>query len=291
VEAAVTIELRGTGYFGKVPTAGDFQRQLTTDGPDPKTLDWFHDGWARHALAGRRPDLSAPSYFCWQRPGSDTALIGVMIGSRDRAGRRFPLLVFGAASGVERTADLLSSSRDFLQRAESVAATGRAGVDLTALRGHVDALRTGLDGEGRARQSEWETATTAAAWVDGSPRDAAERLRCLRFALSSGGRPNFVLRGRWHGDLRHFAAGVAMLQQLAQSPPAMLFWNPVDGAIAWRAAWEYAAPGLFEALVWHDVQAATAFDTDPGAVAVPATFVGPPPPAAETSLSRLLEAR
>ena len=285
------IELRSTGYFGKVPIAGDFQRQLTAEGPEAKTLNWFNDGWTRHALAGRRPDLTTPVRFCWQVPGSDTALIGVMVGSRDRAGRRFPLMVFGAATGVVRTAELLSGAHDFFTRAESVAETGRAGVDLSALRGHVDALRTAFDPEGPARQAEWQSTTTLAAWANGSPEDAAARLRSLRFAFSGGGRPNFVLRGRWHGDLRHFAAGTALLQQLAQQPPAMVFWSCAEDGVRWRAAWEYAAAALFEALMWHDVDAATAFDTDPGAVAIPAEFQGVPAEAAETSLARVLDAR
>jgi len=286
----MTLELRGMGYFGKVPLAGDFQRHLTADGPDGKTLDWFNDGWTRHALAGRRPDLTAPVNFCWQRPGTTTALAGVMVASRDRAGRRFPLLVFGAVSGVTRTADLLAASHDFFERAASVAESGRAGMELTALRGHVDSLRTTIDPAGPARQAQWEGATTFAEWANGTAAAAAERLRCLRFAFSSGGRPNFVVRGRWHGDLRHLAAGTALLQQLAQEPPAMLFWTRGDDGVLWRAAWEYAVSTLFEPLMWHDVQAATAFDTDPGAVAVPAEFQGAAP-AAEASLARVLETR
>lgn len=287
----MTIELRTTGYFGKVPVAGDFQRQLTPDGPDGRTLDWFNDGWTRYALAGRRPDLAAPVHFCWQRPGSEQALIGVMIASRDRAGRRFPLLVFGSATGVRRTADLVSASHTFLLRAESVAETGRAGVELPVLRSHVESLRSTFEAEGPARQAEWEGATTLATWAGGSAEAAVQRLRCLRFAFSSGGRPNFALRGRWHGDLRHFAAGVNLLQQAAQGPPAMVFWTCSEGAVAWRAAWEYAASSLFEPLMWHDVAAATAFDTDPGAVALPADFAAVPASAADATLAQLSEAR
>ena len=50
----MTAMLRGTGYFGKVPAAGDFVRHATGDGPDPRTQDWFVDGWARYALAPQR---------------------------------------------------------------------------------------------------------------------------------------------------------------------------------------------------------------------------------------------
>lgn len=287
----MTLELRAAGFFGKVPTAGDFQRHLTPDGPDGKTLDWFNDGWTRHALAGRRPDLTTPVHFCWQRPGTTTALVGVMVASRDRAGRRFPLLVFAAVGGVTRTGELIASAHDFFERAVAVAESGRAGMEPTALRGHVDTLRTAFDPTGASRQAQWQDATTFAEWANGAADAAAERLRCLRFAFSSGGRPNFVVRGRWHGDLRHLAAGTALLQHIAQEPPAMLFWTRNDEGVQWRAAWEYAASTLFEPLMWHDVQAATAFDTDPGAVVVPADFRAGPAPAADASLARVLETR
>lgn len=286
----MTVALRGTGYFGKVPIAGDFQRMLLAEGPDAKTLDWFNDGWTRHALAGRRPDLTVPISFCWQRPGSSTALIGSMVASRDRAGRRFPLLVFGAVAGVERTADVLSSAHEFFARATSVAESGRAGLDLQALRAHVESLRSGIDPEGIARQAAWQAEITAAAWAEGSAGGTVERLRCLDFAFSSGGRPNFVLRGRWHGDLRHFAAGVAILQRLGQQAPAMLFWDQQDGVVSWRVAYEYGVPSLFEGLLWHDTQTAAAFDTEPGVVVVPATFVGRESPAADARLAALLQA-
>lgn len=284
----MTLQLRGTGYFGKVPVAGDFQRLLTADGPDARTLDWFHDGWARYALAGKRPDLAGSTGFCWQRPGSDVALLGVMAASRDRAGRRFPLLVFGAVAGVDDTAALLAASHDFLAGAEAVAETGRAGVDPVALRGHVESLRTRLDPEGPARQAAWNESTTAAAWAGGA--DAlAQRLRALDYAFSSGGRPNFVLRGRWQGDLRHFTAGLTLLQRLGQQPPAMMFWGQDQGAVSWRVAFDHAVASQFESLLWHAVDSPAVFDTEPGAVPVPAAFAGRAMPGADTSLLDFLQ--
>lgn len=282
----MNVHLRGTGCFGKVPTAGDFVRQLTADGPDSRTLEWFHDGWARHALAGRRGDLPGPAGFCWQRPGQDVAFVGAMTPSRDRAGRRFPLLVFGAFAGAERTADLLAASHEFLAAAESVAESGRAGLDATALRGHVDSLRTRLDEQGPARQAAWAAATTLAEWA-GAPGDLARRLRGLDFAFSGGGRPNFVLRGRWHGDLRHLTAGLAVLQHFARTAPAMVFWSQHDGAVEWRTSFDHSAAAQFEPLLWHQVDSAAVFDTD--AVPVPDDFAGRALPGADTSLATFLD--
>jgi type VI secretion system ImpM family protein len=284
----VTLQLRGTGYFGKLPVAGDFQRLLTADGPDARTLDWLHDGWARHALAGRRPDLVGTVGFCWLRPGSDVALLGVMTASRDRTGRRFPLLVFGSVGGVDDVAELIAASHDFLAGAEAVAESGRAGVDLLALRGHVESLRTRLDPEGPARQAEWNAATTVAAWAGGAEA-LQSRLRALEFAFSSGGRPNFVLRGRWQGDLRHFTAGLRVLQRLGQQPPAMLFWSQDQGAVSWRVAFEHAVPSQFESLLWHEVDSQTVFDTEPGAVPVPTEFAARPVPREGQDLASYLQ--
>jgi type VI secretion system ImpM family protein len=285
----MTLQLRGTGYFGKVPVAGDFQRLLTPAGPDARTLDWFHDGWARYALAGKRPELVGTTGFCWQRPGSDVALLGVMTASRDRTGRRFPLLVFGAVAGVDSTAELIASAHEFLAGAEAVAESGRAGVDLVALRGHVDSLRTRLDTEGNNRQVAWNDSTTAAEWAGGT--DALVlRLRALDYAFSSGGRPNFVLRGRWQGDLRHFTAGLGLLQRLGQQAPAMLFWSQDEGAVSWRVAFEHAVPSQFESLLWHAVDSPTVFDTEPGAVPVPTEFVGRDHPGGDTRLASLVRA-
>lgn len=284
----MTLQLRGTGYFGKVPVAGDFQRLLTADGPDARTLDWFTDGWARHALAGRRPDLTAPIGFCWQRPGTDVALLGVMTACRDRAGRRFPLLVFGAIAGVVRTAEVIAASHDLLAGAEAVAESGRAGVDLVALRGHVESLRTRLDPEGISRQADWAAAVTAADWAFG--RDGlVQRLRGLDFAFSGGARPNFVLRGRWQGDLRHFTAGVDLLQRLGQQAPAMLFWGQANGMVSWRLSFDQAVPSQFESLLWHEVDSPAVFDTEPGVVPVPAEFVGRSVPGDDTSLLSFLQ--
>lgn len=281
------LQLRGTGWFGKIPTAGDFVRQLTPDGPDARTLDWFHDGWARYALAGKPRDLIAPVGFCWQRPGGDRALVGVMTASRDRAGRRFPLAVFGAVGGVVRTAELLAASHDLLAAAESVAETGRSGVDAQALRSHVESLRTRLDDDGPTRQSAWTATTSLSTWAGGEPGAAARRLRGLDYAFSGGGRPNFVLRGRWRGDLRHLTAGVQLLQRLGQQAPAMLFWSRGAEAVDWRLSFDHALPSQFESLLWHEVDSPAVYDTD--AVPVPAAFAGRTPPGDNTNLASFLE--
>lgn len=283
----MTVHLRATGCFGKIPAAGDFVRQIPADGPDARTLDWFHDGWARHALAGRQKDLTVPLYFCWQRPGHGIALVGAMQASRDRTGRRFPLAVFGAVAGAATTGDALAAAPDLLAGAVAVGETGRAGVDATALRGHVDALRSRLDEQGPERQAAWAAATTLGDWAGGAA-EAAARLRGLDFAFSGGGRPNFVLRGRWHGDLRHLAAGLVLLERLGGQAPAMVFWEQRDAAVEWRLSFDHAVQSQFESLVWHPVDSPAVYDTD--AVAVPEAFAGRVAPDVGGSMASFLEA-
>ncbi|MBM4059683.1 MAG: type VI secretion system-associated protein TagF [Planctomycetes bacterium] len=286
------MRLCGTGFFGKLPTAGDFQKWLPAEGPDGRTLEWFHDGWSRLALAGQRPDPQAPVRFVWQRPATALAVFGALVPSRDRAGRRFPLLVFGTAREVESTAQVLAAAPGFFARATAVAEAGRAGLDVPALREHVGSLRTGLDADGEAQQAAWLATTTAAAWADGTPGGLPARLRAIDYAFSGGRRPNFVLRGRWQGDLRHLAAGAALLQRLGQQVPGMLFWQEADGGIAWRLSFDYAVPSHFEALLWHDCASGAAFDTDPGAVPIPASFAARTPmPAAGADLGSFLTSR
>ena len=272
----MTLQLRGTGYFGKLPTAGDFQKALLADGPDSKVLQWFTDGWARYALAAGRPDPQTPIHFVWQRPGAPAAFVGSMLASRDRSGRRFPLLAFGAVAGMRSTAAILGCCRGFLDRVVAVLEIGRSGVDAKALLGHVESLRTALDADAGAQQTDWEATTSPDQWAAGVEGGAAARLRAIEFAFSGGGTPNFVLRGRWQGDLRHLTAGIGLLQHLGKQAPAMLFWSELDGVVSWRLSFDYAIASQFEGLMWHDASAGSAFDTDPGVVTIPGTFVARP---------------
>lgn len=288
----MTMQFRAAGYFGKLPVAGDFQKVVPAEGPDGKVLEWLHDGWARYALAAQRPDLPGPLWFLWRKPGTPAAVLGAMVPSRDRAGRRFPLLVFGVATGGDGLAPVLPCGSELLARAVEHAEAGRAGLDLQALRAHVETLRTGFDGDGGTRQAEWEQATAAEAWADGTTGGLAARLRAIDYALSGGGRPNFVLRGRWQGDLRHLTAGVRWLELRAGHPAAMVLWSVEEGRLCWRLTFEYAVPGHFEAMFWPGRASPAAFDTDPGTVTIPAEFSpGRPQGQLQGSLAALLASR
>ena len=88
------------GYYGKMPSQGDFLRRKADVGFVQK---W--DGWLQSSMSQSREDLgedwmsayeSAPIWrFCLgNNVCGDDALTGVMMPSQDRVGRCFPLTVF-----------------------------------------------------------------------------------------------------------------------------------------------------------------------------------------------------
>jgi type VI secretion system protein ImpM len=78
------------GFFGKLPATGDF---VSRGLPSAFTAAW--DRWLARHLATRLPDGAPPLFF--HRAGPPQ-VSGVVLPSRDRAGRRFPLTL--AATGA-----------------------------------------------------------------------------------------------------------------------------------------------------------------------------------------------
>lgn len=285
------MRLRGAGFYGKLPSAGDFKKSLPAEGPDERSLDWFNNGWARYALAGQRPDLQQPLFFAWQPPGSGVATFGAAVPSRDRSGRRFPLLVFGVATEVRSTGDLLGQASAFFARSVEVAESGRSGLDPKVLQGFTESLQHTWYQDGAADQESWEDATTAKAWAGGEA-GLLERMRALDYAFASGGRPAVVVRGGWSGDLRHLAAGVKWLERRAGAALGMLFWHHEQGSVYWRATFEYALGSQFEPLLWVGSATGQAFDTGEGGVCVPESFAPTLPNGVlDGSLADLIRAR
>lgn len=96
-EAAVSLGV--PGWFGKMPSLGDFaSRRL----PDEFIRGW--DGWLQHGLAVARETLGdqwldenvdAPARRFWLGPGvlGSACWTGAMMPSVDRVGRHFPLTI------------------------------------------------------------------------------------------------------------------------------------------------------------------------------------------------------
>lgn len=134
------------GCFGKIPTQGDFVRHHAEPFVYAGLDRWLQEGIATLTRTG--VELS-PSRFLFL--AGDAMLGGVLVPSRDRVGRRFPLAVFVVVANAGDPAPLSPLLLgDFMTAAEAVADVAVRGMDLTALRQHVDSLR-GVVAEETAR--------------------------------------------------------------------------------------------------------------------------------------------
>jgi type VI secretion system protein ImpM len=146
------------GCFGKVPIHGDFIRHNV--GPE---VDRF-DEWLQTGIVSSRTSLGAtwdasfdatpPQRFLYQ-VGGGRVLAGVMSSSIDKAGRRYPFLVFTLIDpktmGGEITA-LPAVLSSFFTRAEAETKTGWQGLDLKSFLVRIDSLALPSDFE-EAKQS------------------------------------------------------------------------------------------------------------------------------------------
>lgn len=147
------------GFFGKLPAAGDF---VSRGLPPAFTTPW--DRWlARHLVPRFGP--AAPALF-FRRAGPP-AMAGVVVPSRDRAGRAFPLTVAGAAP----------PDRDWLDALAALAtAAARGDLDVAALAAALAAHPGPPPGPARAPLRLW---TSPADAVDVDPEAPGPALDAL----------------------------------------------------------------------------------------------------------------
>lgn len=83
------------GFFGKLPTYGDFV-SLNAAGVETEAfVRWLQDG-ATALPPGGTPAAEQTVEFVWLWPGSRKSLVGIFRPSTDAAGRRFPIALFTA---------------------------------------------------------------------------------------------------------------------------------------------------------------------------------------------------
>jgi type VI secretion system ImpM family protein len=111
--------IHDASFFGKLPSTLDFVR-IHLDYPEAVQLDrWLTTGLQRLAAQG----LSWPSEplrFVFVPAASDTALLGAVTASNDRAGRAFPVAIFAAFTPATDLAALPLASARFLEQAEDL---------------------------------------------------------------------------------------------------------------------------------------------------------------------------
>lgn len=116
-----------SGYFGKVPTQGDF----VSSGLPRELADAF-DLWLRQAMRDSQRSLErgwldaflvAPVWRMAFAPGvaGPDPVIGIMMPSVDRIGRYFPLIIAAPLAGLELTAERIAQLTPWFDEAEALA--------------------------------------------------------------------------------------------------------------------------------------------------------------------------
>ncbi len=139
------------GFYGKLPTAGDFvSRRL------PPAFVRFWDRWTARHLVPRLADT--PLLFLLAAPPGP--MLGAVLASRDRAGRRFPLTL--AAIPPAATAALPDAAAPWLATLVETAGAATAGrLDAPALDARLRALPAppAADGPAAPRLLLWTPGT------------------------------------------------------------------------------------------------------------------------------------
>lgn len=196
------------GCYGKLPIHGDFIRHRAGD-PEIDALDqWLQAG----ILTGRQAagasfdaawDATPPLRFLFRSPQTKRILAGVLAASVDKAGRRFPFLVFGRLD--LRPGDLDASllpilASRFLQQAQTAVAGGWSGKDLKGVQSLIDGLAQPLDPAGARRAClDYVSGTSSAAFwggIFGAADDPRRYLLVQNYAdvLAPRAIPRYVLR-------------------------------------------------------------------------------------------------
>ncbi|MGH1346941.1 MAG: type VI secretion system-associated protein TagF [Nannocystales bacterium] len=127
----------GIGVFGKIPSYPEFIRIGSSGATDRSFERWLQ--MANDQLARAAVKLSStPLGFCYRDEDAHSLLIGVIVGSRDKVGRNFPLAVYCEYGVVETTAVSL------LAEAFRPALTQLSMLAMTALETSRDSLKSAV---------------------------------------------------------------------------------------------------------------------------------------------------
>lgn len=163
--------------FGKVPSALDFVR-IAHQHPESMALErWLLAGQQRLAGRGRSFSPEPVRFVLAPVSGVGAGLFGVVVGSRDRAGRTFPLVVYGRCPLGElrcATTALLAGSEAFCEAVEQVLAE-QVDAELTSLLSALQGLTPPGPRELRlhdAQLAAWLRATGFRAFAQSLPEGA-----------------------------------------------------------------------------------------------------------------------
>ena len=133
------------GAFGKLPCTGDFLRVRAGVEPAQAFQQWLGKAidWAAPRGLEGWPDRLDETPYGFVFSAGTGVLVGVLRGSRDSAGRRFPMAVFGALDAAElegRTAIIPFALAGFLDAARGLVDAGSSVDSAATLERLVDGL-------------------------------------------------------------------------------------------------------------------------------------------------------
>lgn len=153
---------RGAALFGKLPRALDFVR-IAQEYPESVRLErWLHAGHQRLAARGCAWPSGPVRFVLAPKEPGELALLGVASESRDRAGRRYPLVIYSRCAPLAArcgTPALLAASDRFCSGAEQVLSK-LAELSLQELAFELHHLHAPQVGEVRTKEAQLEKVLT-----------------------------------------------------------------------------------------------------------------------------------
>lgn len=200
------------GFYGKLPTHGDFLRRRTTDAFVSAWDAWLQAGMAasQAALGERWLDvyLTSPAwrFACAAGACGPAPVVGVLVPSIDRVGRYFPLTVVAALSPDVPITTVATQTVSFFEAAEQLLVDTLAAEDVNFDR--FDAAVAGLSRELAALAMPAEV-----------------RLDPLAAAVLQGGSAGWHLPIDSTGQLAPVFEQLLALQMSAIYDPMVLWWT------------------------------------------------------------------
>ncbi|MEM7199374.1 MAG: type VI secretion system-associated protein TagF [Planctomycetota bacterium] len=299
------------GCYGKLPLHRDFIRHSADLMVVEPLLQWLEESVARAKRArgqewGGALAAGQSTCFAWRNQDRPCGAVGALVASRDRAGRRWPFIVFRtwqSPPNAHAPRGLLRLEGFFRAAAKAVTLARQGFDSIDALRAHVDgldaveaALATGSGDEDFLRNC-----TVGELWGAWTGEDARDR-QCLILQNAgdafAGGVPRYALRCSSTGTLREVAFLIELCRRVARghgSPwPSLLLWSGAGPLDVCRLVFDRLSPRYYAPLFWEGEPHELAFDlAGPGAAkrltaarARFADFLARP----ETTLAEVIEA-
>ncbi|PRH88307.1 type VI secretion system-associated protein TagF [Labrys okinawensis] len=138
----------GIGFFGKVPSHGDFVSTGLGRQAETELVNWLQSGLqeSEQTLGTQWENLfhaSPPWRFVIERSlWGHATMVGILLPSRDRVGRSFPLVIAARLGNYEGPARLFCFDESWFTAAEAIAETSTLrDFDITAFLGGLKRLR------------------------------------------------------------------------------------------------------------------------------------------------------